>query len=46
MLKGKAIFLPDVFGWFGAVVVQLLIIACLYMAAVTWEEKKTAENNN
>jgi len=45
MLKGKAIFLPDVFGWFGAVVVQLLIIACLYMAAVTWEEKKTAENN-
>lgn len=40
MLKGKAVFLPDVFGWFGAVVVQMLIIACLYMAAVTWEERK------
>jgi uncharacterized membrane protein YedE/YeeE len=25
------IFLPDVFGWFGAIVIQLLIIACLYV---------------
>ena len=29
--KGKAVFLPDVFGWLGAVVIQLLIIFCLYI---------------
>lgn len=34
------IFLPDVFGWFGAIVIQLLIIACLYVAADLWERKK------
>ena len=34
------VFLPDVFGWFGAVVIQLLIIACLYVAADLWERKK------
>ncbi len=34
------IFLPDVFGWFGAIVIQLLIIACLYIAADLWERKK------
>ena len=34
------VFLPDVFGWLGAVVIQLLIIACLYVAADLWERKK------
>ncbi|CUX23505.1 MULTISPECIES: YeeE/YedE thiosulfate transporter family protein [Clostridia] len=34
------IFLPDVFGWFGAIVVQGLIIVLLYIAAVKWQEKK------
>lgn len=34
------VFLPDVFGWFGAIVIQLLIIACLYIAADLWERKK------
>ena len=34
------VFLPDVFGWFGAIVIQLLIIACLYVAADLWERKK------
>ncbi|MDD3213359.1 MAG: YeeE/YedE thiosulfate transporter family protein [Eubacteriales bacterium] len=34
------IFLPDIFGWFGAIVIQLLIIACLYIAADLWERKK------
>lgn len=34
------VFLPDVFGWLGAVVMQLLIIACLYVAADLWERKK------
>lgn len=34
------IFLPDVFGWFGALVVQGLIILLLYIAAVKWQKKK------
>ncbi|MEY8355655.1 YeeE/YedE thiosulfate transporter family protein [Lachnospiraceae bacterium 54-53] len=34
------IFLPDVFGWFGAIIVQVLIIVLLYIAAVKWQEKK------
>ena len=34
------IFLPDVFGWMGAIVIQLLIIGCLYIAADLWERKK------
>lgn len=39
--KGKAVFLPDVFGWLGAVVVQLTIIALLYIAAVLYEKKRS-----
>lgn len=34
------VFLPDIFGWLGAVVIQLLIIGCLYVAADLWERKK------
>lgn len=34
------IFLPDVFGWFGALVVQGLIILLLYIAARQWQKKK------
>lgn len=37
---GPKVFLPDYFGWFGAVVLQLLIIACLYVAADKWQKKK------
>ncbi len=40
IIHGPSVFLPDVFGWVGAVVLQLLIIACLYKAAALWEEKK------
>lgn len=40
IVHGPSIHLPDVFGWMGAVVVQLLIIACLYRAATLWERKK------
>jgi hypothetical protein len=29
-----------VFGWFGAAVVQGLIILLLYIAAIKWQEKK------
>ncbi len=38
--NGKAIFMPDVLGWAGALVVQLLIIACLFVAAHKWEYRK------
>ncbi len=38
--NGPKIFLPDYFGWFGAVVIQLLIIACIYIAADLWQKKK------
>ena len=34
------IFLPDYFGWFGAVVLQLLVIGCLWIAADKWQKKK------
>lgn len=40
--KGKAVFLPDVFGWAGAIFIQLTILALLYIAAEKWEEKKKA----
>lgn len=33
------IFLPDVLGWVGAVVVQLAFIALLYFIALKWEQK-------
>lgn len=44
MLGGTKIFLPDIFGWLGAVVVQLLLIAVLYILAEKWENRKTKEN--
>ncbi len=34
------VFLPDVFGWFGALVVQFAIIVLLYIAAIKWQKKK------
>ena len=34
------IFLPDYFGWFGALVLQLLVVACIYVAADKWQKKK------
>lgn len=38
--KGKSIFLPDIFGWFGAIILQLLLIAVLYVLADKWQNKK------
>ena len=40
--KGKAIFLPDYLGWFGALIVQLLVIMLLYIAATKYEEKRSS----
>ena len=43
MLSGREVFLPDIFGWVGAGVIQLLIIAFLWIAADKWEKRKTEE---
>lgn len=43
MLKGEEVFLPDIFGWVGAGVIQLLIIAFLWIAADKWEKAKSEE---
>lgn len=40
--KGKAIFLPDYLGWFGALGAQLLLIAVLFIVADKWEQKKSS----
>jgi uncharacterized protein len=45
ILKGKAVYLPDVFGWTGAVVIQLLTIALLWIAADKWGKFKAAQSN-
>lgn len=34
------IFLPDVFGWAGGFVVQVLIIFVVYLIAIAWQKKK------
>lgn len=44
--KGKAVFLPDVFGWFGAVVIQLAVIWLLYRAAEKYQEAKAASGGD
>lgn len=41
--NGKAIFLPDLFGWFGALVLQLFLIGFLYIVADKWEKKKSQD---
>lgn len=46
ILKGPKIFMPDVFGWFGAIAVQLFIIAVLYVLADKWENRKLNQSGN
>jgi len=38
--KGKSVFLPDVFGWAGALVLQLGLIFVLYYVAQRYQEKQ------
>jgi uncharacterized membrane protein YedE/YeeE len=38
--NAPSVFLPDIFGWAGALLVQGLIIFLLYMAAIKWQKKK------
>lgn len=40
--KGFTVFLPDVFGWFGAVVIQLVVILLIYIAAEKYHEAKAS----
>ena len=40
--KGPSIFLPDVFGWFGAVILQLTVLLILYVVAEQYEKKRGA----
>jgi uncharacterized protein len=44
IVRSPEVFLPDVFGWFGAVAVQLLIIALLWIAADKWQKHKSASS--
>ncbi len=44
ILRGKAIFMPDLFGWFGAIVIQLLIIALLWIAADKYGKAKAGDS--
>lgn len=43
--KRPKIFMPDVFGWFGAILVQLLVIGILYVIADKWENRKLGQSN-
>ena len=38
--KGPSIFLPDVFGWMGAVLLQLFVLMMLYVLAEKYEAKR------
>jgi len=42
IVRGKAVFLPDIFGWLGAIALQLVVIACLWIAADKWAKHKNA----
>ncbi len=46
IVRGPKVFLPDVFGWVGAVVVQLLIIALLWIAADKWAKRKGSTDSH
>lgn len=38
--KGTSVFLPDIFGWMGAVVLQLVVLLVLYVVAEQYEKKR------
>lgn len=39
----EGVFLPDILGWFGALTIQLIFIAFLYVMADKWEIKKSED---
>lgn len=44
--KGFKVFLPDYLGWFGALFVQLLVIALIYIAATVYENKRSSASKH
>ncbi len=44
MFNAPKVFLPDIFGWFGGLTIQLLFIGLLYIIAIKWENKKQQED--
>jgi uncharacterized protein len=44
ILRGKAVFLPNVFGWMGAIAIQLVFIAFLFIMADRWANRKQQES--
>lgn len=42
--KGPSVFLPDIFGWLGAVVLQLLVLLALYVLAEKYEKKRSGSH--
>ncbi|HAE41958.1 MAG TPA: transporter [Clostridiales bacterium] len=45
MLASPSVFLPDIFGWGGGLLVNLLIIGILYLVADKWEKRKNASSH-
>lgn len=41
--KGKTIFLPDQFGWLGALILQLMLLLILFKLASYWENRGEEE---
>ncbi len=46
IVRAPRVFLPDVFGWFGAIVIQLLIIALLWIVADKYGKAKQSANSH
>jgi glucose-6-phosphate-specific signal transduction histidine kinase len=46
MVRAPRIFLPDVFGWFGAIVIQLLTIVLLWIAADKYGKAKQSAGSH
>ena len=46
MVRAPRIFLPDVFGWFGAIVIQLLTIVLLWIAADKYGKAKQSASSH
>lgn len=42
--KGSSVFLPDIFGWMGAVVLQLGVLLILYVVAEQYEKKRSGSH--
>jgi uncharacterized protein len=46
IVRAPRIFMPDLFGWFGAIVIQLIIIALLWIAADKYGKAKQSAGSH